>query len=151
MCRVTELLNMAQRRSLSIGLQAFEMHLRQADTWLRGGEERGILCRRGLNLPPEQRAAGRAQIAEALAQIAALADRVDLAAADDDLGATIAAQMSVDWANLCDARSAKLRGYGEVDPRLPDLLDADLDRLALLALSLAALGRGGQEETITDG
>ena len=148
---MTELLNTAQRSSLTVGLRAFEMHLRQADAWLRGEEERGILYRRGLNLPLEQRAAARAQIAAALAQIAALAERFDLAAVEDDLGAAIDAQLSVDWANLSDVRSAKLRRYGEVDPRLTDLLDADLDRLAQLALSLSTLGRDGQERTTTDG
>lgn len=148
---MTELLNTAQRSSLTIGLRAFEMHLRQADAWLQGSEERGILYHRSLRLPPEQRAAARAQIAAALAQIAALAERFDLAAVEDDLGAAIAAQLSVDWANLSDVRSAKLRRYGEVDPRLTDLLDAVVDRLAQLALSLADLGRNGQERTTTDG
>ena len=64
-----------------------------------------------------------------------------MAAADNDRGATIAAQMSADWANLCDTRADKLRRYGEVDPRLAELLDADVDALAQLALSLAALQR----------
>ena len=49
--------------------------------------------------------------------------------------------MSADWANLCDTRADKLRRYGEVDPRLAELLDADVDALAQLALSLAALQR----------
>jgi hypothetical protein len=141
---VTELLNIAQRSSLTIGLRAFEMHLRQADAWLRGGEERGILYRRSLNLSPEQRAAARGQIAAALAQIAVLAERFGLANADEDLGAAIAAQMSIDWADLSDAHSGKLRRYGDVDFRLADQLDADLDLLAELALSLADISRDHQ-------
>ena len=148
---MTELLNVAQRSSLAIGLRAFEAHLRQADAWLQGAEERGALYRRSLNLSPEQRAVARAQIAAALAQVTALAQRFGLTATEEDLGATIAAQMSVDWADLSDARSDKLRRYGDVDPRLADLLDADIDRLAQLALSLAALSRDGQEGTTTDG
>ena len=139
-----DLLNTAQRSSLTIGLRAFEMHLRQADAWLRGGEERGILYRRSLDLSPERRAAVRAQIAAALAQIAELAERFDLSATEDDLGATIASLMSVDWANLCDTRSAKLHRYGDVDPRLAGLLDADIDALAQRALAVAALGRDGE-------
>ncbi len=146
-----ELLNTAQRSSLTIELRAFEMHLRQADAWLQGEEERGILYRRSIHLSPERRAAAREQIGAAIAQITVLTERFDLAAASDDLGATIVSQMSVDWANLCDVRSDRLRRYGEVDPELPDLLDADIDRLAQLALSLAALGRDGQEGTTTDG
>ena len=37
------LLNFAQRNLLTLGLRAFEMHLREADAWLHGREERGIL------------------------------------------------------------------------------------------------------------
>lgn len=147
---VGDLLNTAQRRSLTIGLRAFEMHLRQADAWLQGKEETGILYRRGLDLSPERRASARTQIAAALARIAVLAERFGLAVAQNDLGATIAAQMSADWANLCDTRPEKLCRFGEVDPRLRELLDAEIDSLAQLALSVAALGRDDQEKT-TDG
>jgi len=143
-CPVTKLLNAAQRSSLTIGLRAFEMHLRQVDAWLEGGEERGVLYRRTLNLSPEHRAAARTQIAAALAQITALAERFGLPVASEDLRANIAALMSVDWADLTDVHSDKLRRYGDVDSRLADLLDADIDRLAQLALSLAAVARDGQ-------
>jgi len=135
------LLNFAQRNSLTLGLRALEGHLRQADAWLQGEEEHGILYQRSLNLAPKRRAAARAKIAAALARIAVLTERFDLPVAEDNLGATIAAQMSADWTNLCDTRADKLRRYGEVDPRLAELLDADVDALAQLALSLAALQR----------
>lgn len=138
------LLNAAQRNSLTIGLRAFEMHLRQADAWLQGVVEHGILYERTLSLSPEQHISARAQIVAALERIAVLTERFDLAATEDDLGATIASQMSVDWANLCDTRSDKLRRYGQVDPRLAEFLDADVDALAQLALSLAALQRDDQ-------
>lgn len=134
---MNDLLNPAQRNSLTIGLRAFEMHLREADAWLQGREERGILYRRSLRLSPERREAMRAQIAAALARVAALAERFRLAAAEEDLGTVIAAQVSVDWANLCDMRSAKLHRYGEIDPRLHKLLDEDIAVLALQALDLA--------------
>jgi hypothetical protein len=139
---VTKLLNAAQRNSLTIGLRSFEADLRRADAWLQDEEERGILYRRSLDLPPEGRAVARAQIAAALARIATLAERFDLVVTEDDLGATIAAQMSVDWANLCDIRSDKLLRYGEVDPRLVELLDSAVSALEQLAFSLAALSRG---------
>ena len=138
------LLNDAQRNSLAIGLRAFEMHLRQAAAWLEDGEETGILYRRRLALPAERRAAMRRQIAAALASIAVLAERFNLAPAEETLEASIAAQMSVDWANLSDLRSDKLRRYGDVDPRLADLLDADIAELADSALALATACRAGE-------
>ncbi len=121
------------------------MHLRRADAWLQVGEESGILYRRRLGLSPEQRAVMREQIASALAQIATLADRFGLSADDEDLGAAIAAQMSADWANLCDVRSDKLCRYGEVHPDLAHLLDADISALAERVAILANAGRGRGE------
>jgi hypothetical protein len=50
----------------------------------------------------------------------------------------------VDWANLSDLRSDKLRRYGDVAPRLADLLDADIAELAGRALALAAACRAGE-------
>ncbi len=136
---MSELLNAAQRNSLVIGLRAFEKHLRQADAWLQGYEERGILYRRRLDLTPERRAAARSQIAAALQHIAALADRFDLPMAEESYAATMAGQMTADWADLCDLRSTKLQRYGDVHPGLAALLDADLDALAQQALALAAI------------
>jgi len=141
------LLNVAQRSSLTVGLRAFEMHLRQADAWLQGVEEHGVLYHHTLSLSAEQRASARAQIAAALARVAALVERFGLAANSGDLAATIAAQMSVDWANLCDVRSTKLHRYGEVDSQLAEILDPDVDALAQLALSLAALQQDVAEKT----
>lgn len=138
---VADLLNAAQRRSLTIGLRAFEMHLRQAATTLEKGEERGVLYRRNLSLSAERRAKMHEQINLALAQIAALAKRFGLKAVEEDPASAIAAQMSVDWANLCDLRTDRLRRYGDVDVRLTDVLDADLAVLAECALSLAASSR----------
>ncbi len=139
-----DLLNPAQRNSLAVGLRAFEMHLRQIDAWLEGWEESGILYHRSLHLSPELRSAAKAHIAAALGQIATLADRFRLAATEDDLAASIAALMSVDWADLTELRSDKLRRYGEVDPRLRDVLDAEVDALAQRAESLFALKRVDQ-------
>jgi hypothetical protein len=44
----------------------------------------------------------------------------------------------VDWANLFDLRSDRLRRYGDVAPRLADLLDADIGELVGRAHALAA-------------
>jgi len=141
----SDLLNDAQRVSLITGLRLFEKHLRQADAWLQGHEEHGILYRRRLDLAPELRAAARVQVAAALTRVAALAERFDLLATEDSLTATIASQMSADWANLCDMRSDKLRRYGPVDPRLAETLDADIDALGQLALALTGLQRDDQK------
>jgi len=137
------LLSAPQRASLAIVLRLLEQDLRQADKWLQGAEERGILYRRKLRLPPERRAIARRHIAAALKQIAELARTFDLQPVDDSPEATITAEMSERWANLCDARSDKLKRYGDVDPRLAQVLDPSLDRLIELTLALMSSIRNG--------
>jgi len=137
------LLNAAQRSSLSIVLRMFEIELRQADAWLQAGSEEGILYRRVLRLSPEVRAAVREKVAAALAEVAELAGAFDLEQQEEDLAATMAAAMSLSWASLCDTRSDRLRRFGDVDPALREALDPRIERLADMALSLASM-LGGQ-------
>ncbi len=135
---MSDLLNGAQRSSLAIALRMFEEELRRAASWLEMPPEQGILYRRTLRLPPEARAAVRQSIAAALAEIAGLAQEFGLAPEEQDLATAIAAAMSLSWANLCDARSDKLRRFGDVHPALAEALDPRLEQLAELALSLAS-------------
>lgn len=138
---MSDLLNGAQRSSLAITLRMFEEELRRADAWLEMPPEQGILYRRTLHLSPEARDAIRQSIAAALAQISQLAQEFRLAPEEQDLAAVIAAAMSLSWANLCDARSDKLRRFGDVHPSLAEALDPRLDQLAELALWIASLSR----------
>jgi len=146
-----DLFSVPQRASLAIVLRLLEQDLRQADEWLQGAEESGILYRRKLRLPPERRAVARRYIAAALKQIAELARKFDLQPVDDSPEATITAEMSERWANLCDARSDKLKRYGDVDPRLARALDPSLDRLIELTLALMSTLRNGAAPTLSDG
>jgi len=145
-----DLLNEAQYASLAIVLRQLEDDLHQADTWLRGAEENGILYRRKLRLSPERRAAARQVIATALNQVTELAREFDLSQVDDNPSATVIAEMSERWANLCDARADKLKRYGDVDPRLSQALDPSLDRLIELTLALMSTLRNGAMPTLSD-
>jgi len=145
-----DLLNESQLISLTIVLRFLEQDLRQADEWLQGAEERGILYRRKLRLQPERRAIARRYIAAALRQIAELSRQFDLQPIDDSPEATIVAEMSERWGNLVDARSDKLKRYGDVDPRLAQALDPSLDRLIELTLTLMSTIRNGATPTPSD-
>ena len=145
-----DMLNEAQYTSLAIVLRQLEDNLHQADAWLQGAEDNGILYRRKLRLPPERRAAARQVIAVALNQIAELAREFNLAQVDDNPAAIVIAEMSERWANLCDTRSDKLKRYGGVDPRLSQALDPSLDRLVELTLVLMSTMRNGATPTPSD-
>jgi len=145
---MSHLLNTSQHTSLAVVLRYFERSLRQAEMWLQGEESAGVLYRSSLRLSPERRAAALAHIPEALEGITRLAERFELPAVAESLASRIAAEMSVNWANLVDTRSAKLRRYGPVDPELYEVLDSEIEHLAQLAFLIASLVREGSEEVL---
>jgi hypothetical protein len=134
-----DLMNPAQRASVTITLKLMEENLRQAYQWLNTPEFEGILFRRGTSLTEEQRTKILEEIAEGLDLIAQMAGYFDLQPIDEDLGAAIRGQMSADWANLMDTRAKKLARFGKVEPRLAQVLDPGIERLALLAIRLVNL------------
>ncbi|NPV09704.1 MAG: hypothetical protein HPY83_17310 [Anaerolineae bacterium] len=136
---LSDLLREYQRNSLVATLRACEKSLREAQEQLRGPLTEGILYRRVLNLPAGRRQSALDLVEECLALLAEIARGFDLRPAEEDLAQAIAASMTVCWANLGDAKSGKLRAYGEVDPRLGEALDPSLDRLERLALAIASL------------
>jgi len=138
-------LNAAQRTALVVTLSQFERSLRQAAVWLDGDETQGVMHRATLALPPVQQKAALAAIHRAFELIAQLAERFGLEPTHEPLAGRISADMTVSWANLVDARSAKLKRYGAVDPALGEALDPDLDRLSRLALMISAIVSGIQE------
>ncbi|MGQ9553218.1 MAG: hypothetical protein ACUVWR_03780 [Anaerolineae bacterium] len=139
------LLNDYQRNSLTAVLRLHEHQLRQAQGWLQQPPASGILYRPVLRLSAEQRQLALGHIAKALALVAQVAQDLALELVEEDLGAGMAADMVVSWANLLDVRSDKLRGYGAVDARLGLLLDPYVGRLAELALELASIFRALEE------
>ena len=136
-----DLLNRAQYVSLAIALSGFERNLRQAESWLRGESDQGVLFHASLSLSPERRSAALCEISTALQLIARLAKRFGLQPADEPLVNKISAEMSMNWANLINTCSGKLGRYGPADPRLRELLDPELENLAHLALSIGTLVR----------
>jgi len=147
---MSHLLNTAQHTALAVVLRHFEQSLRQAKLWLQSQQTVGVLYQTSLQLSPERRAATLARITEALEGIAHLAERFDLWPADEPLANKIAAEMSINWANLIDMCSGKLRRYGLADPRLRELLDPELEHLAQLALSVASLVRQESKEVFNE-
>ncbi len=147
---MSHLLNTAQRTSLVVVLRYFERSLQQAKGWLQGQQDMGVLYRGSLQLSPERRAAALAHIAEALEGITRLAGRFSLRPVEEPLENKIASEMSINWANLIDTRSAKLRRYGSVDPGLRESLDPEIEHLAQLAFLIASLVREEPEEVLSE-
>lgn len=134
---MNEWINPSQQLSVFITLRELERRLRQALTWLQGVEEQGRLYSCALTLSPQRRDLVEAQIAEALAVIEALAQHLSLEPQAEEAATYLRAELSASWADLCDIRSAKLRRYGAVHPHLASVLDAPVEHLAELALTIA--------------
>jgi hypothetical protein len=136
-----ELLNEAQRGRIVTVLRSLELDLAEARAALAAEPQEGILYHMRLSTPPDRCAAILAQVEAARTEIAALARKLDLPVTQQDPATQLAATFSVDWADLVDSRSATLRRYGTVNPRLAELIDEPLERLAGRASTIAHLFR----------
>ncbi len=99
----------------------------------------GILYQSSLPLSNGEREEMQALVNAARQEIAALAERLQLDATEEDGRRSAAAHLSYVWTILEDIRPTKLRRYGEVDPDLHESLGPGLDRLIALMLALERL------------
>lgn len=120
-------------------LSAFEKSLRESQRWLNGAYEDGILYRKTLELSAEQRIAAREQIASALQEIRSLADRLGFEPQQENAGDELRAQLGLHWVNLSSRHAADLKGFGEVNPALADVIDRPLEQLEHIAMKLSWL------------
>lgn len=141
-----DLLNPYQKNSLRITLLGFEESLRHALEWLDGYEEDGILYSCRLSLPEENKKQIRQAINVALGLIEKLNHKFDLQKESNNVASMLRGELSVNWANLLDTRAKKLVRYGDVHPKLANILDSDIQNLAEIALQLSALLGESQQE-----
>jgi hypothetical protein len=89
-------------------------------------------------------------IAAALDQIRTLKEHYGFEVDEQNLARSVAAEMSISWENLMDARSKGLAGYGQVDPRVGIELEPVIRSLAETALKLSLLFEVQEEEDPPD-
>lgn len=132
-------INSAQRNFIHASLQSFEETLAQAEHWLEQRTETGALYRYHLHLTPEREAEVRQILHTARIEIAALSAHLGLSPREESANRLLAGRFSQCWAELVDTHPQRLRGYGEVDPRLVETFGAAFEHLANLALRLSRL------------
>lgn len=130
-------LTISQRRYLRASFTCFEKALRNADRLLNEGDEVGILYHRKMRLDAGQRQVLQGKINAALTELSALVKALGIRAAEEDASRIIMAEMSASWADLVDARSDHMSGYGAVNPGTALMLDPAIDRLAGMALEMS--------------
>jgi hypothetical protein len=136
---MNELLNPQQRSSLRTTLLSFEKNLREAQSWLDGDEEDGILYKAKLQISEERRQQAARKITEALDRIRLLSRSLELEKKEEDPLSLIRSEMVISWANLLDSRPAKLGRYGDIPSGLAEKLDPAVSNLAESALYLSEI------------
>jgi hypothetical protein len=87
------------------------------------------------------------KIQAALEVIEKLGRKFELEKEFESAASILQGNLTVNWANLMDTKSNKLKRYGQVHPQLGDMLDADIQNLAEIALNLSTmLGQSKQEK-----
>ncbi len=117
----------------------FEENLHHAQEWLDGREEKGILYHRKLEMSEDKRRLAKHIIKTALGLIEKLSSKFGLEAESQNAASMFQGELTVSWANLIDSQAGKLRRYGRVHPELGGMLDADIQKLAMIALQLSAV------------
>lgn len=128
-----------QKRFLSSCLISFEKSLRLTERLLKEDGETGILYFMKQPLSAGVRQKAQKRINKVLQELDNLVKKLDLEPIEERMERIIMAELSVSWADLMDARSKRLRGYGDIDPRIVEILDPGIESLSRAAMELNQL------------
>src|SRR5687768_11265547 len=134
-------LNDSQRRHYEVLLARLERTLVHLETTARGDHTRTVLTVVEDDLPPRFEQESAVVINEARQQLAALAQSLLLRPRIESRRRVCRALLTSDLNGLTDATSARLRGFGDVDPSLAAHLDPALEQLRGTVARLADLLR----------
>ncbi|HMN15536.1 MAG TPA: hypothetical protein PKD55_24735 [Bellilinea sp.] len=129
----------SQKRSLTSSLYLFEKALRKAAQLLLEEDVDGIFFSRKSRLSPTKRQYIQKKIFQTLKELANFANQLGLNSTEESVENEIMADMSISWENLEECRSKRLKGYGELDPLVAQLVDPAIDHFARIALELSSL------------
>jgi hypothetical protein len=150
---VRDLLTEGQRRHLTVSLASVERAVREIAA-LAGGREAStapLLARVTHDLPADFGQAIQSSVAETTATLTELASTFALEASRSSHGRSVQALVISSLVVIEDAASRNLRGYGELHPGVPPVLDPLLDRLheTLVDIGSALAAPHIREETET--
>lgn len=131
-----QLLNPAQKNALRISLMLVEKGMLEVDRLLSAGEHQGLLFTITDDLAEDAKEALRQLIHEVREIIQELKDRFQLEMEVTAISRTIFGKAPLLWEMVKDTDASRLRGYGEIDPRLQEVLDPPLERLSDLLLEM---------------
>jgi len=125
------MLNEHQRRRLEVSLGLFDRALLEV-TYLSADLPRGEMFEVTSDLTPDEHAEIRRTIAQIRERMGQLRERFHLQPHHRDVRSLLRGYFAHFWAVLSDCRASKLRGYGDVAPRLEQVLDPEVEALLVL-------------------
>jgi hypothetical protein len=134
------MLNQAQQSAVEIGLRQLERDLAWVEQLL-GWTYQGVMFSFVNDLAETTRAELQRRLDEARRRILALRDRLDLRPETITKSCWIAGEAVHLWVLTEEGKSRYLHGYGQVDPRLPALLDPTMTELGDVMLDLQSIAR----------
>jgi len=134
----TDLLNRAQKGWLTIVLRSTEKVMALVRR-LTSSQESGRLYEVINDITREEARQLRALAQQVDQTVAALDERFAFQPERQRVSQLLRAELSLLWTALEDSRLPKLGRFGEIDPRLHDALEAELERLIQLVLMMESI------------
>jgi len=131
-----QLLNPYQKNALRISLVLVEKGVFELDHILSSGNHHGILFEVQDDLAEEAKAGIRQHIHEIREILREMKEQFQLDLQIDKNSRAIFGKAPLLWEIVTNTDAGRLRGYGEIDPSLKDLLDPSIERLSQLLLSM---------------
>jgi len=133
------LLNEHQHRALSTRLAILDREFAEAERLLKGELESGPMFSTSTDLTEEEKEALQGLLADARNLVRVLRDRFALQVQRQDVRHWVLGHFSILWNILCDSHAQKLKGFGEVSPKLAPQLDPEIDQLIEIVSSVRSL------------
>jgi hypothetical protein len=135
------MLNEAQERSLSVTLRIVEDRLRDIEQYIDAGDYIGILKEVKNDVPAAAKDLIHEKAALMRDRIRQLAERFSLGKERTEASRLSLARLSYCWEILEDAKSKRLKRFGDVHDGLADILDPELEAIINLLLDMEQLLR----------
>lgn len=130
------MLNESQQRGLSIALRLVDQNMKKIEAILERPQEIGAMYEIQDDLSPAMRELLPGKVAAVRAILKGLKDRFSLSPEITMASREAFKSLPYLWQVLQESTAARLRRYGEVDPRLGPALDPELKKLESLLMEM---------------
>ena len=133
------MLNEAQERNLSVTLRIVEDRLREIDQMIEANDYKGLLKETKNDVPAAAKDSIQKKSSMIMDRVKMLVERFNLVKDRDEVSRLALAKLSYCWEILEDAKTKKMKRYGDVHDGLADILDPELEAIINLILEISTV------------